>query len=122
IPHGATVIGTVLSSDKTTISTMTGDRVAHPLLISLANIHMSTRSKISSKAFLLTALLPVPKFLHSTQRMRGVLQDRLIHQCFDLVLKPLKIAATIGIMMADPAGNSRYCFTLLAACIVDTPE
>ncbi|KAH7918086.1 hypothetical protein BV22DRAFT_1108450 [Leucogyrophana mollusca] len=105
IPHGATVVGTVLSSDKTTISTMTGDRVAHPLLISLANIHMSTRTKLSSKAFLLTALLPVAKFLHPTKRMRGVLQDRLVHQCLNIVLKPLKIAAAIGIMMSDPIAS-----------------
>ncbi|KIJ58994.1 hypothetical protein HYDPIDRAFT_69368, partial [Hydnomerulius pinastri MD-312] len=34
----------------------------------------------------------------------------------------LKIAARIGIMLSNPAGNSRYCFTPLASCIVDTPE
>ncbi|KAH7920650.1 hypothetical protein BV22DRAFT_1107578 [Leucogyrophana mollusca] len=122
LPAGATVLGTILSSDKTTISTMTGDRVAHPLLVGLANIHMSTRSKLSSNAFMLTALLPVAKFLHPTKRMRGVLQDRLVHKCLDLVLQPLKIAAAVGIMMSDPVGNIRYCFTPLAAYIVDTPE
>ncbi|KAG2059350.1 hypothetical protein BDR06DRAFT_979926 [Suillus hirtellus] len=36
---GATVLGTILSSDKTNITTMTGARVAHPLL-GLANICM----------------------------------------------------------------------------------
>ncbi|KAH7918132.1 hypothetical protein BV22DRAFT_1051938, partial [Leucogyrophana mollusca] len=121
-PAGATILGTILSSDKTTISTMTGDRVAHPLLIGLANVHMNTHLKLSSHSFMLTALLPVAKFLHPTKRMRGVLQERLIHQCLDIVLQPLKIAASIGIMMADPAGNSRYCFTPPVAYIVDTPE
>ncbi|KAG2737088.1 hypothetical protein P692DRAFT_20762585, partial [Suillus brevipes Sb2] len=61
LPRGATLLGTILSSDKTNISMMMGDRVAHPLLISLANIHMSTRLKSSSNTFILTALLPVPK-------------------------------------------------------------
>ncbi|KAG1883388.1 hypothetical protein F4604DRAFT_1575827, partial [Suillus subluteus] len=61
LPRGATLLGTILSSDKTNISMMTGDRVAHPLLISLANIPMSTRLKTSSNSFVLTALLPVPE-------------------------------------------------------------
>ncbi|KAG0698460.1 hypothetical protein DFH29DRAFT_780694, partial [Suillus ampliporus] len=39
LPRGAMLLGTILSSDKTNISMMTGDRVTHPLLISLANIH-----------------------------------------------------------------------------------
>jgi hypothetical protein len=101
---------------------MTGDRVAHPLLVSLANIRMSTRLKSSSNAFVLTALLPVPKFIHKKKRMRGVLEDRLIHECLDIVLRPLKVAAREGVMLSDPIGHSRYCFTPLASYIVDTPE
>jgi hypothetical protein len=122
LPRGATLLGTILSSDKTNISMMTGDRVAHPLLISLANIHMSTRLKSSSNAFVLTALLPVPKFIHKKKRMRGVLEDRLIHECLNIVLHPLKQAAREGVMLSDPVGHSRYCFTPLASYIVDTPE
>ncbi|KAG2089232.1 uncharacterized protein F5147DRAFT_529159, partial [Suillus discolor] len=89
LPHGATLLGTILSLDKTCITSLSGDHVAHPLLISLANIHMDTRLKSSSNAFLLTALLPVVKFIHKNKRMRGVLQDRLIHHCLDIVLEPL---------------------------------
>ncbi|KAG1896302.1 uncharacterized protein F5891DRAFT_1130362 [Suillus fuscotomentosus] len=40
LPRGATVLSTILSSDKTNITTMTGARVAHPLLLGLTNIHM----------------------------------------------------------------------------------
>lgn len=40
LPEGATLLGTLVSSDKTTISAMTGNRVAHPLLISLTDIVM----------------------------------------------------------------------------------
>ncbi|KAG0698481.1 hypothetical protein DFH29DRAFT_810301, partial [Suillus ampliporus] len=42
IPSGTTLLSTILSSDKTNITTLTGDCITHPLLISLANIHMST--------------------------------------------------------------------------------
>lgn len=38
LPSGGTLLGVVLSSDKTTVTSMTGDRVAHPLLLSVANI------------------------------------------------------------------------------------
>ncbi|KAG1842818.1 hypothetical protein C8R48DRAFT_780930 [Suillus tomentosus] len=122
LPQGATLLGTILSSDKTNISVLTGDRVAHPLLVSLANIRMNTRLKSSKNSFMLTALLPVPKFLHKNKRLRGVLADRLVHQCLDIVLKPLKEAALHGTMLSDPVGQSRYCFTPLASYIVDTPE
>ncbi|KAF8451179.1 hypothetical protein L210DRAFT_3387321 [Boletus edulis BED1] len=122
IPAGATLCGAILSSDKTNITNMCGGRVAHPLLISLANIKMSVRNKGSSHAFLLLALMPIAKFIHPNSRMRGVLDARLFHQCLDIILEPLKQAAHIGRMMADPVGNMQYCFTPLVSYIVNTPE
>ncbi|KAG2108289.1 hypothetical protein DEU56DRAFT_874535 [Suillus clintonianus] len=113
LPDGATLLGIILSSDKTNITNMTGGRVAHPLLISLANIKMATRNKASSHAFLLTALLPIAEFLHPVKRMQSVLEARLVHQCLDIVLEPLKQAARIGRMMSDPLGNLRYFVTPL---------
>ena len=101
---------------------MTGDHVAHPLLIGITNIKMSTRLKLSSNAFMLTALLPVPKFVHENKRMCGVLEDRLIHQCLDIVLEPVKTATRLSVMMSDPDGHSRYCFTPLAGYITDMLE
>ncbi|KAG1741214.1 hypothetical protein EDD22DRAFT_744744, partial [Suillus occidentalis] len=121
-PIGATILGAVLSSDKTNITTMTGARITHPLLLGLANIRMHTHTKLSSKAFMLTALLPILKYLHPNQRMHGMLEDHLVHKCLSIVLKPLMIAAEVGIMMSDPVGNVQHCFTPLAAYIVDTPE
>ena len=101
---------------------MTGQREAHPLLISLANLDMDFRMKASNHAFLLLALLPIPQFIAAQQRTRGVLEARLVHECLDLILTPLKTATQLGIMMNDPLGNRRYCFTPLASYIVDTPE
>jgi hypothetical protein len=122
LPDGATLLGAILSSDKTNITNMCGGRVAHPLLIGLANISSAIRNKASSNAFLLTALLPIVEFIHPVKRMQTLLADRLYHDSVAFVVEPLKIAARIGIMLSDPAGNSQYCFTPLASCIVDTPE
>ncbi|KAI6013667.1 hypothetical protein BKA83DRAFT_4063152, partial [Pisolithus microcarpus] len=118
LPPGATLCGVILSSDKTHITNMCGGKVAHPLLISLANIKMAVRNKASSHAFLLNALMPVVEFIHPVHRMRSVLEARLFHECLDIVLQPLKVAAQIGRMMSDPAGNLRHCFTPLAAYIL----
>ncbi|KAG0693455.1 hypothetical protein DFH29DRAFT_1007276 [Suillus ampliporus] len=122
LPKGATLLGMILSSDKTNISVLTGDCVAHPLFISLANICMNTQMKPSSNSFLLTALLLVLKFIHKNKRLQGVMTDRLKHQCLDIVLAPLKQAAQHGVMLSDPVGDSRYCYTGLVSYIVDMPE
>ena len=101
---------------------MSGNRMAYPLLISLANIDVSIRSKASLHAYLLLALLPVAKFSHKVTRIRSLLQDRLVHQALSIVLSPLRTAAAVRIMMSDPIGNLRYCFTPIAAWIADMPE
>jgi hypothetical protein len=122
LPDGATLLGIILSSDKTNISVMTGDRTAHPVLLSLANIHTNVRMKSSNRAFLLVALLPCPKFITKDKKLRGVLENRVIHLCLDIITHPLKLAARVGRMMSDPCGYSRFCFTFLASYMVDTPE
>ncbi|KIJ14128.1 hypothetical protein PAXINDRAFT_79800 [Paxillus involutus ATCC 200175] len=122
LPDGATLLGAILSLDKTNITNMCGGRVAHLLLIGLDNISSVIRNKASSNAFLLTALLSIVEFIHPVKRMQTLLADRLYHNSVAFVVEPLKIAARIGIMLSDPAGNSRYCFTPLASCIVDTLE
>ncbi|KAJ6596774.1 hypothetical protein DFH09DRAFT_905105 [Mycena vulgaris] len=115
VPDGATVLGSILSSDKTQLSAMTGNRQAHPLLISLAAIDMDFRMKASHHAFLLLALLPIAKFREKNPEIRGVLDSRLFHSVMDFVLEPLKKTAQIGLMMTDPLGWRRFCFTPLVA-------
>ncbi|ETW78381.1 hypothetical protein HETIRDRAFT_325629 [Heterobasidion irregulare TC 32-1] len=121
LPEGATLLGVILSSDKTTLTAGTGNRSAHPLLLSLANLFAGTRMKASNHAFLLLALLPIPKFL-CAKNLRGTLESRVVHQCLSIVTEDLKIAARYGRMMTDPRGYSRFCFTPLAAYIIDNPE
>ncbi|KIK25455.1 hypothetical protein PISMIDRAFT_36003, partial [Pisolithus microcarpus 441] len=122
VPVGSTLCGVILSSDKTNITNVCGGKVAHPLLISLANIRMNVRNKGSSHAFLLTALMPIAEFIYPVTRICSVLEACLFHTCLDFVLEPFKKAAQFGWMMADPLGNVRFCFTPLVSYIVDTPE
>ena len=101
---------------------MTGNRVAHPLLITITNIDSTLRSSSSSHAFSLLALLPVPKFVGVKKGLHGILENRLTHSCLDFVTRSLKVASQLGSWFSDYAGNIRHCFTPLVACIVDTPE
>jgi len=123
IPNGATLLGVILLSDKTNISVMTGNtRMVHPLLISLTNIDPDICSKGSLHLHVLLALLSIASFLHPKTHICSLLSDRLIHESLDFVLKPLKSAASIGIMMSDPIGSLHYCFTPLIVYIAHTPE
>jgi hypothetical protein len=111
----------ILSSDKTNISAMSGGHAAHPLPISLANIDSTFWSKAANCLFLLLALLPIPKFTATDQKVWGVLEAHMLHACLDFVTQLLKKAAEIGVM-SDPVGSLRYCFTPLAAYIANTPK
>ena len=96
--------------------------MAHPLLLSLANIDSDIRSKGSMHGHVLLALLPIGSFTHKKTHVRTLLSNWLIHESLNFVLNPLKIAAAVGVMMSDPVGNLHYCFTPLVAYIADTPE
>jgi len=119
---GTTLLGVVLSDNKTNISVMSGNCMAYPLQISLANINAHLHSKASTHAYLLLALLSITKFTHKTTHIHSLLQDWLVHQALNVVLSPLKTATSMGVMMSNPRGNLRYCFTLLAAWIADMPK
>ncbi|KAI6038075.1 hypothetical protein EDC04DRAFT_2604354 [Pisolithus marmoratus] len=51
-----------------------------------------------------------------------LLQDQFVHQALNVVLLPLKTAASVGVMMSNLRGNLHYCFTPLAVWIADMPE
>ncbi|KAI6016312.1 hypothetical protein BKA83DRAFT_4060345 [Pisolithus microcarpus] len=122
VPIGSTLCSVILSSDKMNITNICGGKVAHPLLISLANIRMNVRNKGSSHAFLLTALMPITEFIYPIMRIWSVLEACLFHPCLDFVLEPLKKATQFSRMMADPLRNVHFCFTPLVSYIVNTPE
>ena len=83
---------------------------------------MAIRMKSSYHALPLIALLPCPKFVGVKKSLHGVLENRLIHHCLDIVCAPLKVASSRGAFMGDSLGRIRCYFTMLAAYIVDTPE
>ncbi|KAG2152975.1 uncharacterized protein EDB93DRAFT_1248888 [Suillus bovinus] len=122
LPNDVTLLGVVLSLDKTKVSNLAGNHYAYLLLIILANIDPNVCAKGFLQAYIPLTLLPVAKFIHKVKCMHSVLADQLLHQYIDIVIKSLKQTAHLGIMMSDSVRFSRYCFMPLVAYIVNTPE
>jgi hypothetical protein len=121
---GGTILGIILSSDKTILSVGTGHQSLHPLYLSIANIDAEVRCKQSYHSFVLIGLLPLPhfKFKKKNTELQTLLTARLHHYCLDFILRPLKEASRSGAFLHDPLGNIRRCHTPLAAYTVDLPE
>ena len=83
---------------------------------------MNIRMKSSYHALPLIGLLPCPKFIGIKKPLPGVLENRLIHYCLDIICKPLKEASIRGAFMGDSLGRIRCYFTPITAYIVNTPE
>lgn len=93
----------------------------HPLLLTLAGLPATIRSRFSNDAWMCVAYLPVPKFaVHTTYQ--GILANRILHKAMDLVTANLKIVARFGHSMADPYGNVRLVFTPVVALSGDLVE
>jgi len=122
LPLGSTILGTTLSSDKTTLSSMTGNHVSNPLVMTLANLDAEVRTKSSYGSLTLLALLPIPKFVGVKKALHGVLENRVTHACLDVICGPLKAVAHEGMWISDFVGDIRYCYTPLVGYIADTPE
>ncbi|KAF8123990.1 hypothetical protein EV363DRAFT_1080436, partial [Boletus edulis] len=63
LPTGACLLGVILSSDKMNVTNQSGGKVAHPLLMSLTNIHSAVRTKAFLHAFIPIAFLPIANFI-----------------------------------------------------------
>ena len=64
--------------------------------------------------------VPIAKFEPS--ELQGVLTNRLLHHCLDVILANLKECSVNAQTMLDPAGRLRNVRTFLAAYIADLPE
>jgi hypothetical protein len=110
----------ILGSDKTHLTNCSGAQECHVVVMSIGNISKSIRGKATAHAFEPLAYIPLGDW--KEKKSKGLLQQRCYHLCMDIILKPLKIAAQIGSIMSDPAGNLRLVFTPLASHIADRPE
>ena len=110
----------MLSSDKTHLTVGQGDKECHAVYLSCGNIKKSLRSKVGAHCWMMVGQVPIAKFEPS--ELQGVLTNRLLHHCLDVILANLKECSVNAQTMLDPAGRLRNVRTFLAAYIADLPE
>ena len=117
---GETVGLVILGSDKIHLTVYQGDKECHAVYMTCGNIKKALRTKLSGHCWMMIAQIPVAKFEQS--KHQGLLTNRLLHKCLDIVLKNLKKCASAAELMVDPSGGFRRVRTFLAAYIADLPE
>ena len=119
IPDGGTLIPVLLASDKTQLTTYSGDKSGWPLYMSIGNIRKDVRRKTSNNAWILIGLLPIPP-----KGCGRALSDEIFHRSIDRILQPLAAVDPKGngyeFHCGD--GNIRRGYPIIAAWIGDYPE
>ncbi|KAG9007393.1 hypothetical protein FRB90_009404 [Tulasnella sp. 427] len=129
-PYGSIIVPIILASDKTTLTSHTGGKNAHPLYLTLGNIRKDARAAINQRAYMLLAYIPILgpvkiKFPSKSMRDRlpGIMSKRLYHKSLKKVLEPLQHQqAETPLMTVDPEGYMRMTWRLLMGWIADMEE
>ncbi|KAH7099434.1 hypothetical protein BKA62DRAFT_744176 [Auriculariales sp. MPI-PUGE-AT-0066] len=106
--HGATTIPIILATDKTELTSFTGNKTCYPVYMTIGNIPKHLRRQPSMRARRLLAYLP-------TGKVDGTLHTQLFHKCMSLPAKK-------GEVFIDSRGIACTCHTILAAYVADYPE
>ncbi|EIM82509.1 uncharacterized protein STEHIDRAFT_64969 [Stereum hirsutum FP-91666 SS1] len=120
--EGATIAPVIIASDKTQLSTFSGDKSAWPVYLTIGNNEKEVRRKPSQRATLLLGYIPVSKLECFSKPRRSIEANRLFHSCMRKLLQPLVDAGNEGVRMVCADGGVRVVYPLVAAYIADHPE
>jgi hypothetical protein len=119
----ATVVCCVASSDETKLTNFSGDKKAHPVYITVANLPKHLRRRISKRANILLGYLPVPKLdCESDKDKRREIRRNLFHQCMEQLMRPLAEACKEGEETLCSEKGVRRIYPVLASYVADYPE
>ncbi|KAI0057711.1 hypothetical protein BV25DRAFT_1811991 [Artomyces pyxidatus] len=122
LPEGATIAPVILASDKTQLTTLSGDKQAWPVYLSIGNLKNAVRRQPSKRATVLLGYLPVSKLECFEVKDRQIEGYRLFHFAMRQLLAPLIEAGKTGVDMICADGWVWRVYPLLAMYIADFPE
>ncbi|KAF8244159.1 hypothetical protein K440DRAFT_559696 [Wilcoxina mikolae CBS 423.85] len=110
LENGSTVIPVILGSDKTILSTLSGDKSAWPVYLSIGNL-----SKLNG--LILIGFLPrFPNGL-KTHTIKIAYQESMA-----TMLRPLEEPAKSGIKVLCADGRTSHAYPRIASFLADYPE
>ncbi|KDQ62232.1 hypothetical protein JAAARDRAFT_100345, partial [Jaapia argillacea MUCL 33604] len=122
LPEGVTLLPVILSSDKTHLSTFSGDKQAWPVYITIGNIDKSVHRSPKRRAVALLGYLPVAKLQCFVKSERSLQGYRIFHYAMKQLLQPLVEAGQHGVEMVCSDGFVCQTYLILAAYVADYPE
>jgi hypothetical protein len=91
LPPGATIVPLQIATDKTLMTTLSGDRTAWPVYMTIGNLPRRVRRKQTSPALLLIGMLPISKEVtkSSDPDMAYSIKSDLYHMAMNAILERL---------------------------------
>ena len=119
---GATIIPTIVSSDKTQVI-LFHKKLAYPIYLMIGNIPKAICHKPSHHAQVLLGYLPISRLEHITNHAsHHRIIVNLFHTCVSHIMEPLQKAGFEGTAMTSGDGITRWCHPIFALFVGDYPE
>jgi hypothetical protein len=117
LPDGSTVVPIILGSDKTMLSTLSGDKTAWPVYLSIGNLSKAKRRSVKTNGLILIGLLP-----KCPNRPKAHTNKFAYHESIATIMCALEEPAKSGIAVQCADGRTRHTFPRIASFLADYPE
>ena len=119
---GATIAPVIVASDKTQLSTFSGDKTAWPVYLTIGTIGKSVQCSPSAWVTILLEYIPVTKLEYFSKMKQQFHGYHIFHDCMKSLLKPLIKAREQGVDMVCADGFIQQVFQIFAAYVADHPK
>ncbi|EUC56287.1 Zn-finger protein, putative [Rhizoctonia solani AG-3 Rhs1AP] len=121
------VFGTVgqyiVATDQTPLTGFCGNKKAHPVYFSIANLPKHIRRAHSNRAMVLVGYLPIPDLdCEPNEDKARAMRTKLFNDCMRDLLEPLTQAERTGMEVVCADGGVRRIYPTLSSAIADYPE